>query len=480
MKKIVLFPALALLIAAAGTSCQEDNNDNGGTLPGQEYTIGEGSDDYEIDGNVTLTYPNKYTLKGFVYVPNGATLTIEPGVVIKGDKATKATIIVEPGGKLIADGTQERPIVFTSAQPAGSRKPGDWGGIILMGNARNNQGEMSIEGGVRGTHGGNNDADNSGVLRYVRCEYAGIEYTTDNEINAITFGSVGSGTTVDYVQVSYSGDDAFEWFGGTVNCKHMVALGTWDDDFDTDNGFSGKVQYAVVLRDPLTGDKSASNGFESDNNSDGAAMEPYTSCVFSNFSVFGPVTNPASYTNQAGINGSPVDARFQAAMHLRRNTELRVFNSLFAAFPIGLIIENDKGSTTQQHATDGVLQVTNCVMAGMIKNFQDAQYWSNNSQLNDSDPGTFADSYFNRNGGNNRTFATVDELALQGSPFNLTSFCMIPGSNSPLANGASWEHPYVSSGFDQVSYIGAFSPNETVADNWMSGWTNFDPQNTIY
>ena len=446
MKKIVLFPALALLIAAAGTSCQEDNNDNGGTLPGQEYTIGDGSDDYEIDGNVTLTYPNKYTLKGFVYVPNGATLTIEPGVVIKGDKATKATIIVEPGGKLIADGTQERPIVFTSAQPAGSRKPGDWGGIILMGNARNNQGEMSIEGGVRGTHGGNNDADNSGVLRYVRCEYAGIEYTTDNEINAITFGSVGSGTTVDYVQVSYSGDDAFEWFGGT----------------------------------PLTGDKSASNGFESDNNSDGAAMEPYTSCVFSNFSVFGPVTNPASYTNQAGINGSPVDARFQAAMHLRRNTELRVFNSVFAAFPIGLIIENDKGSATQQHATEGLLQVTNCVMAGMIKNFQDAQYWSNNSQLNASDPGAFADSYFNREDGNNRTFASIDDLALQGSPFNLSSFCMIPGSNSPLANGASWEHQYVSSGFDHVSYIGAFSPNETVADNWMSGWTNFDPQNTIY
>lgn len=479
MKKLFKTIAFVCLAAMTVVSCDE-NNDEPVVPAGSSYDLGDGSDAYEISSDMTLTYPNTYNLRGFVYVTEGATLTIEPGVVIKGEKESKATLIVERGGKLIAEGTKERPIVFTSAQAPGSRKPGDWGGIILLGKAKNNKGEQTIEGGVRSKHGGNDDADNSGVLKYVRCEFAGIEYSVDNEINAITFGSVGSGTTVDYVQVSYSGDDSYEWFGGDVNCKHLVALGTWDDDFDTDNGFSGKVQYAVVLRDPLTGDKSASNGFESDNNSDGAAMEPYTSCVFSNFSVFGPVTDPASYTNQAGINGSPVDARFQAAMHLRRNTELRVFNSLFAAFPIGLIIENDKGSTTQQHATDGVLQVTNCVMAGMIKNFQDAQYWSNNSQLNDSDPGTFADSYFNRNGGNNRTFATVDELALQGSPFNLTSFCMIPGSNSPLANGASWEHPYVSSGFDQVSYIGAFSPNETVADNWMSGWTNFDPQNTIY
>ncbi|NVB76620.1 hypothetical protein HUV05_24610, partial [Bacteroides vulgatus] len=100
--------------------------------------------------------------------------------------------------------------------------------------------------------------DNSGVLKYVRCEFAGIEYSTDNEINAITFGSVGSGTTVDYVQVSYSGDDSYEWFGGSVNCKHLVALGTWDDDFDTDNGFSGKLQFLAALRNPKIGDKSAS------------------------------------------------------------------------------------------------------------------------------------------------------------------------------------------------------------------------------
>ena len=146
--------------------------------------------------------------------------------------------------------------MFTSAQAPGNRKPGDWGGIIVLGNAPNNQGEMTIEGGVRSKHGGTNPADNSGVLSYVRCEFAGVEYSVDNEINAITFGSVGSGTQVDHIQVSYSGDDSYEWFGGTVNAKHLVAIGTWDDDFDTDNGFCGKIQFAMCLRDPNVADKS--------------------------------------------------------------------------------------------------------------------------------------------------------------------------------------------------------------------------------
>ena len=206
------------------------------------------------------------------------------------------------------------------------------GGIILLGKAPNNLGEQTIEGGVRSKHGGNDPADNSGVLSYVRVEYPGIEYSTDNEINGVTFGSVGSGTKVDHVQVVYSGDDSFEWFGGTMNADHLVAYGTWDDDFDTDNGFSGRIQFAVAIRDAQYGDKSASNGFESDNNADGAATEPYTSCVFSNVSLFGPVADPTSYTDQAGVHGSPVDARFQAALHLRRNTRLNIFNSVIAAF----------------------------------------------------------------------------------------------------------------------------------------------------
>ena len=494
MKKNFKWAATALLAAATlFVGCSDDNGNNGdtggnggngGNDDGGEVTevidLGDGSDSYELSENMTLTYPNIYHLKGFVYVPDGKTLTIEPGVIIKGEKASKATLIIERGGKLMAEGTAERPIVFTSDKPAGSRNPGDWGGIIICGKAPNNQGEMTIEGGVRSRHGGTDPADNSGVLRYVRCEFAGVEYSTDNEINGITFGSVGSGTQIDHVQVSYSGDDSFEWFGGTANATHLVALRTWDDDFDTDNGFSGKIQFALAMRDPETGDKSASNGFESDNNSSAADTDPHTSAVFANVSLFGPVADPATYVDRAGVNGSPVDARFQAALHLRRNTQLRIFNSVIASFPIGLIIENDKGSITQTHAQDGKLNVTNCVMAGMVKDAQDAQYWESGSQFNTEDAGTFSASYFNRTDGGNRAFELLSDLKLTGNALNLSSPGMIPAADSPLASGATWNHEKTASGFTQVAYIGAFGPTETAADNWTSGWCNFDPQNTIY
>ena len=480
MKKLFKTIAFVCLAAMTVVSCDE-NNDEPVVPAGSSYDLGDGSDAYEISSDMTLTYPNTYNLRGFVYVTEGATLTIEPGVVIKGEKESKATLIVERGGKLIAEGTKERPIVFTSAQAPGSRKPGDWGGIILLGKAKNNKGEQTIEGGVRSKHGGNDDADNSGVLKYVRCEFAGIEYSVDNEINAITFGSVGSGTTVDYVQVSYSGDDSYEWFGGDVNCKHLVPLGTWDDDFDTDNGFSGRLQFLAAVRDPKIGDKSASNGFESDNCSDAATIEPYTSCVFSNVSMFGPVVDPNNYTDEAGVNGSNTDAHFQAAMHLRRNTQLRVFNSVFAGFPLGLIIENDKNSTTQDFATAGKLVVENCLFAGMVKNFQDAQYWENNTPYSPTDNGAFADSYFNRADGKNHAYAAIADLKLQGNPQSLTGFNLIPSQESPLVSqAADWSNPLVASGFEQVSYIGAFSPSETADNNWMTGWTNMDPQNTVY
>ncbi|MDR0414769.1 MAG: hypothetical protein LBH84_05065 [Prevotellaceae bacterium] len=478
--------ALFLGTALLCTRCSNDNNndDSGDVTPVEEALdhLGDGSEEFEIKGNKILKYPGTYSLKGFVYVTPGAKLTIEPGVVIKGDKASKGTLIVERDGQLIAEGTKERPIVFTSAQAKGSRKPGDWGGIILLGNAPNNAGEQTIEGGVRSKHGGLNSGSSSGVLKYVRVEFAGIEYSQDNEINGITFGSVGSGTEVDYVQVSHSGDDSFEWFGGTVNAKHLIAFRGWDDDFDTDNGFSGSVQFALSVRDPKVGDKSASNGFESDNNASGSATAPYTSAVFANVSLFGAVANPASYTNVAGENGSATDARFQAALHLRRNTRLSIFNSLIAAFPIGLIIENDKGSSTQAWADSSYLNVASCVMAGMVRSYQDRQIWSNGSVYSvDASDTSFVPSYFRRSNGGNRVFSTLSDLKLSGNPLTLDNPLAFPQSDSPLASGAAWTSEKVSgSFFDKVSYIGAFSPNETADNSWVSGWTNFDPQNTEY
>ncbi|MDR2292257.1 MAG: hypothetical protein LBE11_02140 [Prevotellaceae bacterium] len=482
MKKMKL-TSIVLLLSVALFSVNCSNNDDPAPAPpaGESLDLGDGSNEFEVKTNTTLKYPNTYNLKGFVYVVDGVTLTVEPGVIIKGDKSTKGTLIVERGGKIVAQGTKERPVVFTSAQTPGTRKPGDWGGIIILGKAPNNMSEQTIEGGVRSKHGGAAPNDNSGILSYVRIEFAGIEYSPDNEINGLTLGSVGAGTTIDHIQVSHSGDDSFEWFGGTVNAKYLVSFCGWDDDFDSDNGFSGKIQFALALRDPQVADKSASNSFESDNNATASESEPYTSAVFANVSVFGPVSNPASYNNSSVTAGSDIDARFQAGLHLRRNTQISIFNSLIAAFPLGLIIENDKGSTTQTWATEGKLNVANCIIAGAVQNFQDRQYWTGGTQFDPTaTAGTFAETYFNRTNGGNRTLSTIAELQLSGNPLSLTNPVVFPASGSPLTSGYDWTNAKLESGFDKVNYIGAFGASETATNNWTVGWCNFDPQNTAY
>ena len=308
--------------------------------------IGNGDQEFVFTGKQTLK-KGTYLLKGWVYLADGAELTIEPGTIIKGDKQTKAALIAERGGKLIAKGTATEPIVFTSEEAAGSRKPGDWGGIILCGKAKNNQTEQQIEGGPRTKHGGADDADNSGALSYVRIEFAGYPFQKDKEINGLTLGSVGSGTEIDHVQVSYSNDDSFEWFGGTVNCKYLVAYKGWDDDFDTDNGFSGKVQYGLSLRDSKIADTSQSNGFESDNCADGATVDPRTKATFSNITFVGPKVlddkfqNTTDYINAGAYNPNNGSAlgKFQSAMQIRRSSNLNCINSVALGWPIGLIVD---------------------------------------------------------------------------------------------------------------------------------------------
>ncbi|MFN9325963.1 MAG: hypothetical protein ACK6A5_11335, partial [Flavobacteriales bacterium] len=195
--------------------CCEYATNTGGTI---EVTA-------NITTNTTWTSNNKYLLKGFIYIEDGATLTIQAGTIIKGDKPTKGTLIVKRGGKLIADGTASQPIVFTSNQAAGNRDYGDWGGIIICGRAPHNQpSDPTIEGGVDAQYGGTDPDDNSGILRYVRIEFSGIPFQPNQEINGLTMGAVGRGTILDHIQVSYCGDDSNEWFGGTVNAKHLIAL----------------------------------------------------------------------------------------------------------------------------------------------------------------------------------------------------------------------------------------------------------------
>ena len=455
--KTLVFMSL-IGLSCVFTSCKKcDKNDPNSDCYEQPPVVhGNATIEGEITKNRTLSADTTYLLKGFVYVTNGATLTIPAGTLLKGDKESKATLIIERGGKIMAQGTAQKPIVFTSNQPKGQRNYGDWGGIVICGKAKVNTtgGEARIEGGPRSFYGGNNDNDNSGTMTYCRLEFCGIEYQVDNEINGLTMGGVGSGTTIHHIQVSYCGDDSYEWFGGNVNCKYLVAFRGWDDEFDTDNGFSGRLQFLVGIRDKNIADKSKSNGFESDNDASGSNNQPYTSPVFSNVSLFGPVDLAHTPT---GGNGE-----FQAAMHLRRNTQLKVYNSVFAGWPVGLFIEDGGKGSAQTNAKNGTLVVKNCVLAGMGKNFKE--------DASGAGGATFNETYFNRTDGNNKIFTNVNDLKISSLTLNKPNF--LPQAGSPLLSGANFSGL---SGFEQVSHIGAFGTTD-----WTAGWCNFDPQNTDY
>ena len=289
------------------------------------------------DITTNTTWSGVVKLMNKVYVKNNATLRIAPGTIIRGDKLTQGTLIITRGAKIIADGTATNPIVFTSNEAVGARNEGDWGGLVLLGLAKNNQpgGVANIEGIVPTTdsqYGGNFDNDNSGILRYVRVEFAGIALEPNKEINGITFGSVGNQTIVDYVQVTFSGDDSFEWFGGTVNCKHLIAYRGLDDDFDCDFGYRGKVQFALSIRDKDLSDAPGdSNAFECDNDAAGSTAQPKTRPIFSNVTLVGPKGN--------GTTALPTGEKFEKAFRLRRNSAVSVLNSLVTGWEKGLSIE---------------------------------------------------------------------------------------------------------------------------------------------
>ncbi|MCH5689969.1 hypothetical protein LWM68_40530 [Niabella sp. W65] len=347
-----------LLLAVSGFFAACGDKDNSVEPPKPTEVVVVGADVASptpsvISANTTWTADKKYLIKGFVYVEPGVTLTIEPGTVIHGDKQSQGTLIITKGAKINAAGTAQRPIVFTSNMAVGNRKAGDWGGIIILGNAPVNQGTAKIEGGLTFpagkdsyvVYGGNDAADNSGTLTYVRVEFAGVAFSLNNEINSLTFGGVGSGTRVSYVQVYAAGDDAYEWFGGTVNADHLVSVKTLDDDLDTDFGFSGKVQFALVQRNPSAFDISGSNGFESDNDGDGSTKTPLTGAIFSNVTVVGPLNG----------TGNTVDPLFQHGAQIRRNSSQSVINSVFVGYPIGVYIDDTKGTPTSGNYTSGKL-----------------------------------------------------------------------------------------------------------------------------
>ena len=257
----------------------------------------------------------------------------------------------------------------------GNRAIGDWGGIVILGKAANNlpanatagtaAGIGNIEGlpvSADSEFGGGatpNDNDNSGILKFVRIEFGGYAYQIDKEINGLTMGSVGRNTVIDYVQTSYTNDDSFEWFGGTVNAKHLVAYRGLDDDLDCDFGYRGQVQYVLVVRDPAIADQSSgstSEGFECDNDGSGSASTPKTAATFSNVTAIGPL--------RGNVNAT-IDPKHERALRLRRNSEMKIHNSIFMDFKKGLFID---GATTEAQATGGNLLFKNNILAGYRPN----------------------------------------------------------------------------------------------------------------
>ncbi|SIQ78929.1 hypothetical protein [Chryseobacterium sp. RU33C] len=468
MKKFVLY-SLMLGALVSTTACRNIEEDgptiiqNGGNGNGEtENLILSG----KITSNTTLKANKIYKLRGLVYVTNGATLTIEPGTKIVGEADKNGALIITRGSKIMAEGTAANPIIFTSEKP--SPKRGDWAGVVILGNAPTNasfggaNGVGEIEGGINnseglGLYGGTNAADNSGVLKYVRIEYAGYAFLPDKEINGLTFGGVGSGTTVDYVEVAYANDDSFEWFGGTVNCSHLISYKGLDDDFDTDNGFSGKVQFGIAVRDSQVADVSGSNAFESDNDANGSTLNPQTSATFSNMTIIGPINSAAS--------GS-INALFQNALQIRRNSSISVFNSVFTGFPVGLFIDATKGSPTDNNIVGNKLFFENNVLAGMQTPLKFGPSTSTPTTY------TLADltTWFNAKG-NTILASTADvKLANAWAPAGTTPN-FAPGSGSPLLTGGAFTNPKLATWFTQVTYKGAV---KDANDTWYAGWTNFN------
>jgi hypothetical protein len=365
------------------------------------------------------TWNGVILLDGWVYVDSLATLTIDPGTIIRG--TAKSALIIERGGKIMAEGTAANPIVLTSNQGEGLRANSDWAGLVICGLAPNNwpSGEGIAEGGIDSPYGGNDPNDNSGILKYMRIEFPGYEVATGKEINGLTLCSVGDETVIDYIQVSYSGDDSYEWFGGTVNARHLVALATEDDDFDTDLGYNGMVQFGLAARDSTIVDTDTANGFESDNDEPGSDNKPYTNALFSNISAFGPA---------AGPNDPPTLKPKHAsgnAMRLRRNTRLQIYNSIFLGYSNGLLLESTRGWQAAQYDS---LTVQYSIIAGARSAF------FNPSSQGGAQP---VREWFMDESRHNDTVPENTGLLIT-DPFNYEARNFQPMENSPVLTGSYW------------------------------------------
>ena len=465
MKRFTFF-ALAVFTIISGCRKIEvdgDNNSGGNGGGSGENLVLSG----KINTDRTLKTGNTYKLRGIVYVVEGAKLTIEPGVIIQGEKSSRGTLVITRGTQILANGAVDKPIIFTS--DAATPTSGDWGGIVILGRARVNSsyngaaGLGEIEGGINnaeglGLYGGADDNDNSGMLKYVRIEYAGYAYLPDKELNGLTMGGVGKGTVIDYVQVSNAADDSYEWFGGSVDCKHLIAYKGLDDDWDIDNGFSGRIQFGISMRDSMVADISQSNGFEIDNDAGGSNLLPQTSAVFSNMTVIGP---RATLTNMG-------NSLFRRGIHTRRNSAISIFNSIIMGWPTGWNLDGGLGTPTDLNYSGSTPKafVSNTILAGNNTQFTYTASASAPTGWSTTD----LQNYFNRAGGGNSTLVNTSDVMLTAAVNQSGSPDWNPSAGSPALTGADFSNSKVSNNFfTSTAYRGACGQSDT----WWKGWTKF-------
>jgi hypothetical protein len=392
-----------------------------------------------IEGTATWVNTNYYVLRGAVFVEDGATLNIQAGTRIVGESGSVGTLIVAQGGRLNAVGTAQAPIVFTSDQPIGQRGRGDWGGIIINGRAPVNLEGGEGEGeGDTGVYGGNNPNDNSGILRYVRVEFSGIEFSPDNELNGIAFQGVGRGTTVEYVQAHMSRDDAMEWFGGTADGKYLIMSNAADDSVDWTFGWSGRLQFVAVTQ---RGDD-ADNGIEADNSE------------FNNNAL--PRSHPQIYNiTLCGDPDRSEGGESPRAANIRRGTAFTLRNFLVTGFKsVGFQIAD---TNTSAQVDNGTSQMGAGVAWGMPTNMH-------SSVMTYITSGRFPN-----------VRVGVDPGLSTAACSNHANPNFQPSSIATLAGGQMAPIQPPNDGFfETVTFIGAVPP--APAPNWMDGWAAF-PQN---
>lgn len=465
MKKILSGLVVTTVILTAGCSKSDDNTGGGGITPPPTGSVIDVRG--TISANTSWSKDYVYRLRGYVYVDNGVVLTIAAGTKITSNKDSAGVLLITRGAKINAEGTAALPIVFTSAETTPT--PGDFGGLVIAGAAPGNGNHSKLEGGVDSKFelfGGSNPTDNSGVLKYVRIEYAGKAVNPGDEVNGLSLYGVGSGTTIDYIEVLRGLDDAFEIFGGTVNCKHLIAYNTADDDFDFDDGYIGKIQFAISIKDPqftdpkgTTGD--VSNNFEVDNvnPSNGFLLSktPISFPVMSNFTAIGPnkLSNPPSVSPDYGWG-----------MRWRRGAKFILANSaVIGGQDGGLRIQED--STVAYYLRPGGSSAFyNSYVHTFGGKVVDVPFYTTLAFPYDEAAVTLrtTTTYFS-------TIVTDPATLKLGDPFNNANPNLKPTAGSPLLTGAKFDFGTLTDAFfDKVVYVGAFDGTT----DWTTGWAVFN------